>query len=190
MLQTYLWELHISEVNCSKRKGARSVMNPPAKLSALILTLDMPLEEFRTYFDRRTGDFVSVEETMLSQLEDGGEADPDDLAEWRKEEYEIAREIIGDDGSRFIPPPDKFEFHEYRVMERFIHSLSDDQAADELWYAIKGRGAFHHFKDALHRLGIQQSWYDYLEEAQVEFVVEWAKENNVAFEDDLPKRKK
>jgi hypothetical protein len=163
-------------------------MNPPAKLSTLILALDMPLEEFRTYFDRKTGEFVSVEEAMLSQLEDGEEKDPDDLAEWRKEEYEIAREIVSDDGSRFIPPPDKFEFHEYRVMERFIHSLGDNQAADQLWLAIKGSGAFHRFKDTLYRLGIQQSWYDYLEEAHEEFVVDWAKENNVAFENDLPKR--
>jgi len=37
---------------------------------------------------------------------------------------------------------------------------------------------------------MQQSWYDYLEEAQREFVIEWAKENNVPFEDDLRKSHK
>jgi len=73
-------------------------MNPPAKLSDLILALDMPSEEFRTYFDRKTGSFVSDEETMLSRLEDGEEQDPDDLAEWQKEEYEAAKEIVSDEG--------------------------------------------------------------------------------------------
>ena len=160
-------------------------MNPPAKLSDLILALEMPSEEFRTYFDRKTGAVVSVEETMLSSLEDGEEEDLDDLAEWQKEEYEVAKEIASDDGSRFLPPPDKFEFHEYRVMEEFIRSIDDDEAANHLWRAVKGRGAFRYFKDTLYRLGIQQSWVDYLEEAQREFVIEWAKENNVAFEDDL-----
>jgi len=162
-------------------------MNPPAKLSDLILALEMPSEEFRTYFDRKTGAVVLVEETMLSRLEDGEEEDVGDLAEWRKEEYEVAKEIVSDNGSRFIPPPDKFEFHEYRVMEEFIRSMNDEEAADQLWQAIKGRGAFRYFKDTLHRLGIQQSWYDYLEEAQRAFVIEWAEENNVAFEDDLRK---
>jgi hypothetical protein len=162
-------------------------MNPPAKLSDLILALEMPSEEFRTYFDRKTGAVVLVEETMLSRLEDGEEEDLDDLAEWRKVEYEVAKEIVSDNGSRFIPPPDKFEFHEYRVMEEFIRSMDDDEAADQLWQAIKGRGAFRYFKDTLHRLGIQQSWYDYLDEAQRKFVIEWAEENNVAFEDDLRK---
>jgi hypothetical protein len=165
-------------------------MNPPAKLSDLILALDMPSEEFRTYFDRKTGAVVSVEEMMLSSLENGEEEDPDDLSDWQMEEYEIAKEIVSDDGSRFLPPPDKFEFHEYRVMEEFIHSLDDNETANQLWHAIKGRGAFRYFKDTLHRLGIQQSWYDYLEKAQREFVIEWAKENKVAFEDDLRKSHK
>jgi hypothetical protein len=165
-------------------------MNPLAKLSNLIEALEMPLEEYRTYFDRKTGTLVSIEGSMLSSLEEGEEEDPDDLAEWQKKEYEVAKEIVGDDGSRFIPPPDNFEFHEYQVMEEFIRSIDDDAAANQLWRAIKGRGAFRYFKDTLHDLGIQQSWYDYLEEAQREFVIEWAKENNVPFEDDLRKPRK
>jgi len=162
-------------------------MNPPAKLSDLILALDMPSEEYCTYFDRKMGALVSVETAMLSRIEEGEEEDLDDLAEWQKEEYEVAKEIASDDGSRFLPPPDQFEFHEYRVMEEFIGTIDDDEDANQLWNAINGRGAFRYFKDTLHRLGIQQSWYDYLEEAKREFVIEWAKENNVAFEDDLRK---
>jgi len=75
-------------------------------------------------------------------------------------------------------------------MEEFIHSIDDDEAADQLWRAIKGRGASRYFKDTLHRLGMQQSWCDYLEEAQREFVIEWAQDNNVPFEDDLRKSHK
>jgi hypothetical protein len=150
----------------------------------------MPSEESRAYFDRKTNALVFVEETMLSSLEDGEEEGLDDLADWQVKEHEIAKEIVSDDGSRFIPPPDKFEFHEYHVMEEFIHYIDDDEAADQLWRAIKGRGAFRMFKDTLHRLGMQQSWYDYLEEAQREFVIEWAEENNVPFEDDLRKSHK
>lgn len=124
-------------------------MNPPAKLSELILALDTPTEEFRTYFDRKTGTLVSVEDMMLSSLEDGEEEYPDDLADWQKDEYETASEIVSDDGSRFLPPPDNYEFHEYRVMEEFIRSVDDEKTANQLWRAIKGRGAFRYFKDTL-----------------------------------------
>jgi hypothetical protein len=75
-------------------------------------------------------------------------------------------------------------------MEEFIRSIDDNEASNQLWHAIKGRGAFRYFKDILHRLGIQQLWYDYLEKAQREFVIEWAKENDVAFEDNLRKPRK
>jgi hypothetical protein len=171
-------------------------MNPRAKLSDLILDLEMSSEgTYYSYFDRKSGAIVMVEQWMISNLEEGEEEDLSDLAEWQQKEYEIAKEIVSDDGSRFIKPPNKYEFHEYRVMEEFIDSIYDDEAADQLWRAIKGRGAFRSFKDTLHRLGIQQSWYDYLEKARKEFVMKWAKENNVDFEDDLrrsarPARKK
>ena len=75
-------------------------------------------------------------------------------------------------------------------MEEFVRSVKDEEAANQLWRAIDGRGAFRYFKDTLHRLGIQQLWYDYLEEAQREFVIEWAEENNVVIEDDLRKSRK
>jgi hypothetical protein len=173
-----------------KQRGDGLNMNPPARLSDLIPALDMSSEELRTYFDRKTGTFVSVEETMLSRLEDGEKEDLDDLAEWQHEEYKVAKEIASDGGSRFLPAPDRYEFHEYRVMEEFIRSIADNEAANQLWRAVKGRGAFRYFKDTLHRLGIQQSWYDYLEQAQREYVIVWAKQNKVAFEDDLRKSRK
>jgi hypothetical protein len=68
---------------------------------------------------------------------------------------------------------------------RSSDAFADLVTADQLWHAIKGRGAFRYFKNTLHRLGIQQSWYDYLEEARREFVIEWAKENNMSFEKPL-----
>jgi len=173
-----------------KQSGKRLNMNPPAKLSDLISALDMPSEEFCAYFDRKTGAVVLVEESMLSYLEDGEEVDLDDFEEWQKIEYEVAREIANDDGSRFIPAPDQFDFHEYRVMEKFIRSIDDNEAANQLWNAINGPGAFRYFKDKLYGLGIQQSWYNYLEKARRAFVIAWAKENNVAFEDNLRKSRK
>ena len=66
----------------------------------------------------------------------------------------MARAIAGDTQDRFIHPPDRFEFHEYRQMERFIGSLADAAVADQLWRAVKGKGAFRYFKDTLHRRGI------------------------------------
>lgn len=160
-------------------------MNPPAKLSDLIQAIEFDSQEYNARFDRATGRIVVVEESILSALEEGEEDPSIDAPDWQKEEIEIARAIVADDGKRFIDAPDKFDFHEYRHMERFIRTLPDGEAAEQLGRAIKGRGAFRHFKDTLYRLAIQDQWYCYRDQALRKFVIEWAETNEVPFEDDI-----
>ena len=75
--------------------------------------------------------------------------------------------------------PDKFDFHEYRQMERFIGTVEDDAASNELFRAINGKGAFRYFKDTASRLGLMDRWYEYREEAMRKFVIAWAEMNKV-----------
>lgn len=86
--------------------------------------------------------------------------------------------------------PDKFDFHEYRHMERFIGTVENADAAEQLWRAIKGKGAFRYFKDTASRLGVLERWFQYREEATRELVVSWAEANNVPVEDDVTNRKR
>jgi len=157
---------------------------PPAQLSDLVDALLFDLPEHVTRFDRQTGRIVSVEHWILSALEEGQDECLVDVPRWQQAEIEIARAICEDDGQRFIEGPDKFEFHEYRRMEEFIGSLADAHAADQLWRAIKGKGAFRCFKDTLHRLGLQDQWYRHRDEAMKAFVIAWAQQNHVPYEDD------
>jgi Uncharacterised protein family (UPF0158) len=159
-------------------------MNLPAKLSDLIDVLLMDSPEHVTRFDRQTGQIVRVERSILSAVEEGAEDSLTHAPDWQKAEVEVARALCEDAGERFLHPPDKFDFNEYRQMERFIGTLSDQEAADQLWRAIKGKGAFRYFKDTLHRLGIQEEWYRYRDEAMKEFVIGWAEANNVLYEDN------
>jgi hypothetical protein len=157
---------------------------PPAQLSDLVGALLFDLPEHVTRFDRQTGRIVSVEHWILSALEEGQDECLVDVPRWQQAEIEIARAICEDDGQRFIEGPDKFEFHEYRRMEEFIGSLADAHAADQLWRAIKGKGAFRCFKDTLHRLGLQDQWYRHRDEAMKAFVIAWAQQNHVPYEDE------
>jgi len=164
-------------------------MNPRARLSELTDALAFESVERRSYFDRHTGRVVSVADRILSAVEEGEEEALMGMTDWQKEEVETARAIVNHSGDRFIDPPGKFEFNEYRHMERFISALPDAKAAEELRRAIKGHGAFHHFKDALYRLGIEDEWFRHRDEAMKEFVVAWAEANNVPYEDDIKNRK-
>ena len=164
-------------------------MNPSAKLSELIDALEFESEESVTRFDRQTGRIVSVDRHILSAFEEGEPDELGDLPDWQKEGLEIARAVAEDAGERFIDAPDKFDFHEYRHMERFIGTVENTQAAEELWRAIKGKGAFRYFKDTARRLGLLDQWCRYRDEAVKEHVIAWAEANQVTVEDDTQNRK-
>jgi hypothetical protein len=110
------------------------------------------------------------------------------LPDWQKPKLEIARAIVDDSGERFVAAPDKFEFQEYRQMERFIGKVDDAGAAEQLWRAIKGKGAFRYFKDTASRLGLLTQWYQYRDEAVKEFVVAWTEARQIPFMDDVKKQ--
>ncbi|MGH8020820.1 MAG: UPF0158 family protein [Opitutaceae bacterium] len=159
-------------------------MNPPARFRDLTDSLESQsdVDEYAHRFDRTTGRMVMVEESILNAVDDDEEALAD-LPDWQKGEIEVARAIVADDGMRFIKPPGQFEFHEYRHMQRFIGTVEDEKAADALWDAIKGKGAFRYFKDTLHRFGLQNQWYAFRAAAMKQFVLDWAEANGVVVED-------
>jgi uncharacterized protein UPF0158 len=103
---------------------------------------------------------------------------PKDLLEWQENQLPAARGICGGD-PRYLALPDKFDFHEYRHMEKFVAHLTDPHVAEQLWHAIKGTGAFRQFRDAVTRLGLLDDWYSYREGAMMRFMLDWADANNV-----------
>jgi hypothetical protein len=74
-------------------------------------------------------------------------------------------------------------------MERFIGTVESAEEAEQLWRAIKGKGAFRYFKDTASRLGLLEDWFRYRDESMKEFVVEWAEANHVTYEDDTRKER-
>ena len=170
----------------------RTILMPmkPIKLSDLIEAIEFDFEEHVTRVDLQEGRLVSVERSVLRAVEEGDDEALEGLPQWQKAEVEIARAIVEDSGERFVDAPDKFEFHEYRHMERFIGTVENAEAADQLWRAIKGKGAFRYFKDMAGRLGLLEEWYRYRDEAMKDFVTTWAEVKNVPFEDDLKDRKR
>jgi Uncharacterised protein family (UPF0158) len=162
----------------------------PVKLSDLVQVLEFDLPEHITKVDLQDGRVVTVDEFVMRAVEEGDEESLSGLPDWQKEELEIARAMMDDAGERFVDAPDKFEFHEYRQMERFIGTLDNSEGADQLWQAIKGKGAFRYFKDTAHRLGLLEEWYQYRDNAMKQFIQDWAEANQIPVQDDTPRNRK
>ncbi len=157
----------------------------PVKLSELIEALEFDSESHVTCVDLHNGCVVSVSEEVFRAVEEDDYEALQDLPDWQKDEVETARALVADSGERFVSGPDKFDFHEYRYMERFIGTVENAEAAEQLWRAIKGNGAFRYFKDTASRLGLLEDWYRYRDDALKEYIVAWAEGQNVPFEDDV-----
>lgn len=156
----------------------------PVKISDLIDAIEFDSDEHGSWVDLEKGCVVRLSESLLSAVEEGDE-EAESLAGWENEEVEIARAMVADsEGGRFVDAPGRFDFHEYRHMERFIGTVEGSAAAEELWRAIKGKRAFRHFKDTAGRLGVLEQWYQYRDSALKEFVREWAGAHQIPLEDD------
>jgi len=156
----------------------------PVKLPELIEVVEFDSDEHGNWVHLQTGSVVHLAHSLISAVEEGDEDDLESLGDWVKEEVEAAKAVVADSGERFVKALDKFEFHEYRRMERFIGTVEDTRAAEELWRAIKGKGAFRYFKDTSNRLGLLKQWYQYRDDAMKQYVLDWAEIHSVPVTDD------
>ena len=138
------------------------------KMSALMDAIELASDSGAYFYD-----FDKQESIYLSE----------DSWNWDEEDKERA-ELMDMEWDRFIRLPEKYEIHEYRIMEEFIDELDDQKLQMELYRAIQGRGAFRRFKDKIRYAGIEQQWYDYQNNAYREFALRWCKENNIRCEMD------
>jgi hypothetical protein len=132
--------------------------------------------EGAAYLDPETGEIVQVSEDEFALVED--EVADEDLPQWQRDAMPKIREAL--EGGRFLALPDRFEVHEWAIMERF--SLEQNERARKvLISAIHGSGAFRHFRGAVERLGLLDAWYRYRQEAIEQIARDWLEEHKLAY---------
>lgn len=67
------------------------------------------------------------------------------------------------------------------MMERFCLA-QDGKLVELLMTAISGKGVFRRFKDAIHRYGLDKSWYAYQEARAKEVLKRWLDVSCIAYE--------
>jgi hypothetical protein len=81
----------------------------------------------------------------------------------------------------FLALPDKFEIHEWAIMERFANSQVDEARRDELLDAIHGAGAFRSFRSAVRRLRFEQEWFSFRQSAFEGIALRWLEAHGISF---------
>ena len=153
----------------------------PVSLQAVVNEMDVFGDEMTAYINKKTGELFTIGDEEARIIEDGDEED-DFIPDWQKEILPKVREVL--ESSDFVPLPNKYEIHEYSIMERFCLSMEGDDPREELLNAIRGRGAFRYFKGIIQRREIQDDWYSYRNEALKRIAADFLEAEAIAFVDD------
>ncbi|MGF1608962.1 MAG: UPF0158 family protein [Kiloniellales bacterium] len=149
-------------------------------LRKILDQLDLLTDQGTLYVNRATGEVYVVTDDDISAAES---EDTEWVPEWQKDELPKIREILSSED--WLELATKFDIHEYAIMERFCLSVEPVERSDRLIDAIKGRGAFRRFKDAIHRMGIADDWYRFRDQALAEFATDCLEAQGIPFKNDL-----
>jgi hypothetical protein len=150
----------------------------------IVIGLEMQGQEGLAFLDLDSGKVETVSRSLLSEAEGveeeveegtGGE-EPDGPGD----EWDLALRIAGSD--RYLRLPTTFDIHELSIMTEFAQSDEAGKAGAELEDALRGGGAFRHFKGALRRRGIEKKWFAFRDEALREIAIEWCEEHGISWQ--------
>ena len=113
-------------------------------LREIVEELDALPDEATLYLDRETGELYALGDEEAGLVEDGS---AEELPDWLRDEVPKIRVVLASE--RWLSLPTRFDVHEWAIMDEFARSLEDPDLGDELRAAIRGRGAFRMFKDAV-----------------------------------------
>jgi hypothetical protein len=85
------------------------------------------------------------------------------------------------ESGRFLRLPSEFDAHEWAIMDRFSRGHENDRVREELLDAIHGAGAFRMFRSTIQRLGIEEVWYQFRDQAIEEIARKWLEEHHLPY---------
>lgn len=147
-------------------------------LKDVVDALDLPNDEWISYLNPKTGEIVTVTDEDRQLVEDQ-DLDEEDLPDWQRESLPNVRAAL--ESGDFLALPDKFEIHEWAIMERFSNSQARATWRDELLDAIHGAGAFRSFRSAIRRLGIEDDWFRFRQSEFEEIAKGWLEAHDISF---------
>ena len=155
-------------------------MAAEVELDVIIEALEMADDSISSYLDVETGEVHSITEEEFDLAEDPQTA-IEDLPNWQREAVTLARSIQKQEGKRYMALPDKFDVHEWAMMDRFSMTLRDAQMRNDFHGGIRGAGAFRLFKHLLTEYDLWDGWNRFKQVELRQMAIEWCKENGITY---------
>ena len=149
------------------------------KIEDIIDAVDFDSDMSKSFLNIKTQQVCMFNDEELSDAENN--VDLSDSVEWYCEAVASAKYYL-ENQDDYLYLPKKYDFNEYRIIEKFIARVVVPKQVEMLYQSIHGKGAFRRFKVMLERLGLIDEWYKYREKKLREYVEFWCEENKIDFE--------
>jgi hypothetical protein len=120
-------------------------------LREVIEAMEMQGENCLSFLDPDTGGIVTAEERRLAEEP---EEYLEQLPEWQRQTVRKVRAVLA--GERCLCLPNRFEIHEWSIMNEFAQAQHSERVRQELLEVIHGAGAFRMFRSTIRRLGLEK----------------------------------
>ena len=134
------------------------------------------------YLDTETGETLAMPGEVMRAAEEGESTEG--FPDWELQLIPQAKEILK--GSpRYIEIPVRPSREAYDLMVAFVRTLTDQKLQEELYSALKGKGAFRRFKDALReKPEVEKEWFKFKGERDKEEVKDWLESIGIELKED------
>lgn len=156
------------------RNPNRNQKDPSIPLNLICDAIESADNDWKQYLDIETMEIISLPECPFT-------------GEYDQEDQELADRIEEGWNIRYFGLPSTFDIHEYSIMEDFVYDLPEGKVQNALENAIRGKGAFRRFKDAIYKFGIEEQWYDFQEEKYRKIAREWCEAHGFTYSDSEQK---
>lgn len=139
-------------------------------------------EDTNYFLDMETGETLAMPGEVMRAAEEGESTEG--LPDWELQLLPQAREIL--EGSpRYIEIPVRLSREAYDLMVAFVRTLKDQSLQEEVYSALKGKGAFRRFKDALReKPEVEKEWFKFKAEKDKEEVKDWLESIGIELVED------
>jgi len=149
------------------------------KINDIIDAVDFDSGMSESFLNTKTDQVCMFTDEELRAAEN--DVDLSDSAEWYCEAVASAKHYL-ENQDDYLSLPEKYDFNEYRIIEKFIARVVIPKQSEMLAQSIHGKGVFRRFKTMLEKLGLVEEWYKYRGHELREYVEFWCKENKIDFE--------
>lgn len=139
-------------------------------MAALEAAFDPSSPEDSAYLDLETGEVVTLTPGEVTRAI---HAEPEDLATWDPDRYELVRSVLGRIGKRYRPVPVDEPADLWSDAKEFVGTVGDVKLAKRLEGALGGAGPVHRFFRVVWDAEIADQWGTFVAERRRERIVAW-----------------